>query len=167
MLSAKSYVNKVDDRLKSLNNRAHLAESARNELQMGLETREKEVKKLREENESLKMQLEDIKAKEDEIGRLKETVKNMGDDLKYQEAVVTVRVKASMANKFLLGKFEGKKKDLETMVNDYLRLGVIKDLESEEKEEAGDADKSTADSSQAGVHSSVVPSAAGETTPIA
>lgn len=50
-----------------------------------------------------------------------------------------MRVHATMANNFLLGKFE--KKGLQSLINDYLQVGCIKDLEFEEdkKDEVANA----------------------------
>ncbi|KAL2944002.1 Dihydroorotate dehydrogenase [Bienertia sinuspersici] len=44
-------------------------------------------------------------------------VSELEDEMAYQEAKTTLKIKASMANKFLMGKFDGKKKDLQIMVD--------------------------------------------------
>lgn len=86
--------------------------------------------------------------------RLSSQVAGLQEELKDQEAETIMRVRASMANKFLLGKTDTKY--LQTLVDDYLRFGSIKDLESEgeekdgEKEDMADALASTANSGSTG-----------------
>lgn len=79
--------------------------------------------------------------------KLNSQVVGLQEELKDQEAEITMIVRASMANRFPLGKTE--KKHFQSMVDDYLRFGWIKDLESEEeeKEETIDALASTTNSS--------------------
>lgn len=112
-----------------------------------MEKSEKEVERLKKENEELSKHVEAEKKKDEEVTQLKDRVAELEDEVKFQFAVITIKVKAAMANKFLLGKFKKKEKDLHTMVNDYLIMGGFKDLESEEKkEDAADATMSTTES---------------------
>lgn len=83
--------------------------------------------------------------------RLSSQVAGLQEELKDQEAEIIMRVRASMANRFLLGRADTKY--LQSLVDDYLRFGNIKDLESEgeEKEDATDALASTANSGSTGL----------------
>lgn len=85
----------------------------------------------------------DLKRKEaemaDKIDQLKIQVVGLAEELKDQEAEIIMRVQATMANKFLFGKTD--KKSLQFMIDNYLQVGCIKDLEFEgaEKDETDDS----------------------------
>lgn len=95
-----------------------------------------------------------LKGKEAEmaekVDQLNTQVVSLQEELKDQEAEIIMRVQATMANKFLLGKID--KKNLQSMIDDYLQVGCIKDMESEEakKDETADAMASTTNSGSAG-----------------
>lgn len=75
--------------------------------------------------------------------------------MKYQEAEITIKVKTSIANKFLLDKFNNKEQMLRTVMDDYLLIGNIEDLESEDEKDDGiDA---TADSDPQAIPLNVLP----------
>lgn len=124
MLVAQSFLNWSTEDLNESENRAMKAKKERSTLQVELARVNGRLFGLREENLMLTV-----------------------ESLKCQEVEITVKVKAAMANNFLLNKFKNKEQMLLTLVDDYLLIGNIKDLESEdEKDDGVDATASTADS---------------------
>lgn len=81
------------------------AKQERSALQVELARINDRLSGLREENLKLTVESRNL-ARENE--ELKKKAADFEDDVKYQEAEITVKVKAAMANKFLLGRFKDK-----------------------------------------------------------
>lgn len=79
------------------------AEQERSTLQVELVRVNDRLSSLREENLKLTVESRGL-AKENE--ELKKKVVDLEDEVKYQEPEITVKVKAAVANKFLLGRFK-------------------------------------------------------------
>lgn len=112
---------------------------------------EEENKKLVEDKQIISKELiqlnEKLTAATQRAEAAERSLKNLEDNWKDAEAMATIKIRASMANKFLLKKFEGKEAQLRSLIDDYLDFGNIKDLESDtEGEVAGEADQFTAES---------------------
>lgn len=128
------------------------AEQERDTLQVELARVNERLSGLREENLKLTVESRGL-AKENE--ELRKKVVHLEDEMKYQEAEITIKVKTSIANKFLLDKFNNKEQMLRTVMDDYLLIGNIEDLESEDEKDDGiDA---TADSDPQAIPLNVLP----------
>lgn len=103
MLVARSFLNRSAADLNESENRAMKAEQERSTLQVELVRVNDRLSSLREENLKLTVESRGL-AKENE--ELKKKVVDLEDEVKYQEPEITVKVKAAVANKFLLGRFK-------------------------------------------------------------
>lgn len=141
--------------LNEYENHAIKAEQERSTLQVELARINDRLSGLREENLKLIVESRGLTMENKE---LKKRVLGFEDEVKYQEAEITVKVKAAMANKFLSDKFKDKEQTMRTLVDDYLLIGNIKDLELEdEKDDGVDATVSAAESDPQVVPLNILP----------
>uniref|UniRef100_A0A803L267 Uncharacterized protein n=1 Tax=Chenopodium quinoa TaxID=63459 RepID=A0A803L267_CHEQI len=114
------------------------------------EQRKKFEEYMKKREEDMQEKEKNLMKKEEEMTELHAKIVDLEDDNRNIEAMATLKIKAYMANGFLMSKYVGEpgKKKLRQLVDEYMIVGHIRDLAPEDaKADELDPEKSTAETS--------------------